>query len=245
MRPIAFLDTETTAADDTARLVQIAVKHPSFTGADTYKPPVPITFEAMAIHGITEKAVAGRKPFAEEADFWRRHLAGRVVVAHNAPFDVGILRREGIEVKEWIDTLKVARRLWPDWPQHKLQYIRYRLGIEVDAGNAHDALADVIVLEKVFEAMHELERSTINPELLTDEIVVETFKRWSREPSLLHTCNFKKHKGETWASVAAGDPGYIQWLIGQPDLDADLKHTLDHWRQRPKPPAPNPQKKLL
>jgi exodeoxyribonuclease X len=240
MNRFVFFDTETTAAVD-GRLVQIALKGPEPDEflVDTFKPPVPITFEAMAIHHITEKAVAGRPPF--EGTF-RERVAEQflhpdvIAVAHNAPFDIAVLKREGVEVPRWIDTLKIARRLRPEFAQHTLQYLRYAMGIEIDAGNAHDARADVLVLEQVFGVLtaearlhlglapdptgEQLERD--------DQAIDEWMQKISREPSLLHVVAFGKHKGKTWADVARDDLSYLFWLQKQ-DTDEDVRHTVDHW----------------
>src|SRR3989338_10471414 len=77
-----------------------------------------------------------------------------VVVAHNAPFDLMIIKKEGITPANFICTLRVARHLDKEnkIEQYKLQYLRYYLDIEIDA-TAHDALGDVLVLEKLFERL--------------------------------------------------------------------------------------------
>lgn len=217
MRPVVFLDTETTSLAD-GRLVQICVKGPQPDELLFYavKPPVPIGLEAMAVHHITEKMVADKAPFEGRLrDQAADPLTKNVVVAHNAPFDVAVMAREGIEIKEWICTKKVAMRLWPEWGSHGLQYIRYRLGIDIDAGNAHDALADVLVLEQVFHKM-------------LGEATIDQMLDWSVQPSIIHFAAFGKHRGKPWKQVAAEDPQYLFWLRRQ-DIDADLLHTLNHW----------------
>ena len=63
---IIFFDTETTGNGDTDRLCQLAVKERGVSAPilnATYKPPLPISIESMAIHHITEKMVAARPLF--------------------------------------------------------------------------------------------------------------------------------------------------------------------------------------
>lgn len=234
MTPLVFLDTETTSNKPDARLVQLAMKRSSdgciWNGL--YKPPVPISFEAMAVHHITEKIVSFLPPFADingskTVESW---IEGAIVVAHNAPFDIGIMANEGVVIGKWIDTLKVARRLWPDWESHKLQYIRYRLGIEIEAGNAHDALADVLVLEQVFKDMiiEMNARRTEDPASMPDTGNLSLMIKWSREPSLLHAFAFGKFKGQTFEEVARLEPKYLQWILTT-DFDEDTKYTARHW----------------
>ena len=84
-------------------------------------------------------------------------LHGRVLVAHNASFDRGVLRqafaREGIE---WPDppvlcTVAMARRLHPLARQRKLPALAGTLGIDVEV--VHRALADAETCARVFCAL--------------------------------------------------------------------------------------------
>ncbi|WP_277421570.1 exonuclease domain-containing protein, partial [Serratia marcescens] len=52
--------------------------------SDLVRPPEPISFEAMAIHHITEKMVADA-PLID--DVIGRYLGADIYVAHNAAFD--------------------------------------------------------------------------------------------------------------------------------------------------------------
>jgi exodeoxyribonuclease X len=61
-----FFDTETTGNMDGDRLVQLGIKERGIAEPllnALYKPPLPIAYEAMAIHHITEKMVEGRPAF--------------------------------------------------------------------------------------------------------------------------------------------------------------------------------------
>lgn len=79
-----------------------------------------------------------------------------VLVAHNAPFDIGFLKqnakRLGYEFDfTYIDTLSLAKDLFPDYKKYKLGKIAENLGIKVEV--AHRALDDVDTTVKVFKVM--------------------------------------------------------------------------------------------
>src|SRR3989338_3793805 len=158
MKNLIFFDTETTGNTENDFLCQIAYKSggENFTGL--YKPPIKIPPEASAVHHITNKMVADKPSFANSGDLSKIKKLfedkDTVVVAHNAPFDLMIIKKEGIEPKRFICTLRLARYLDKEdkIERYNLQYLRYLLDIVIDA-TAHDAMGDVLVLEKLFERL--------------------------------------------------------------------------------------------
>src|SRR3990167_7732861 len=95
--------------------------------------------------------VAGCPAFSADAQEVREKLGQGIVVIHNAEFDLRVLEAENVYLHDTICTKKLAKKLWPDFKGHRLQYLRYRLGLEIDA-SAHEAMADVLVLQQVFAA---------------------------------------------------------------------------------------------
>ena len=86
-------------------------------------------------------------------------IGDRIIVAHNADFDVGFIKynaeKIGIKLENtYIDTLRLAKDLFPDYKRYKLGIIADKLGIRVDV--AHRALDDVITLVKVFKVMQDM-----------------------------------------------------------------------------------------
>ena len=96
------------------------------------------------IHGITADHVAGKPCFGELHAIIDGHLAGRITVAHSY-FDKGALGaacrvhdRAGIEAT-WLDSVRIAKRVWPELPSHRLNVVSQHLGIRL---KHHDALSD-------------------------------------------------------------------------------------------------------
>ena len=96
------------------------------------------------IHGIAAEHVIGRPCFADVHGIVDGHLAGRTTVAHSY-FDKGALAgacrahdRAIIETK-WLDSVRVAKRTWPELASHKLNVVAKHLGIPL---KHHDALSD-------------------------------------------------------------------------------------------------------
>jgi len=97
------------------------------------------------IHGITREDTATAPDFAAIWPELRSHLEGRIVVAHNARFDMGVLgaclAREGLGIPDfsYCDTVAISRKAWPELVNHKLDTVGNFLHIEF---NHHNALDD-------------------------------------------------------------------------------------------------------
>ena len=82
-----------------------------------------------------------------------------VIVAHNANFDVGFLKQNAINLGykfdyTYLDTLSLAKDLFPNYKKYKLGRIAENLGIKVEV--AHRALDDVDTTVKVFRVMMDM-----------------------------------------------------------------------------------------
>ena len=95
-------------------------------------PEMPIPPQASAIHGITDQMVAEAPSLSAALGHARRLCEGRVVAAHCAGFDLSFL---GASIgSEALCTMRLARALFPEAPNHKNQTLRRFLAIDVIAG---------------------------------------------------------------------------------------------------------------
>lgn len=219
-----FLDTETTGIGPEDRLCQIAFKPEDGPAVcELFNPGRPISIDAMAIHHITNKMVQDRPPF-QGSDTHAKLIAlvsddTNAMVAHNAKFDVAMLNKEGINPRNVICTIKLARYLDKNGviPNYNLQYLRYYLGLKVEA-QAHDALGDISVLEAVF---YRINAKFQEIEGLDDPIAEMT--RISSNPILIPGMPFGKHKGLPFNQVPLD---YLEWLLST-DLDEDMEYTVN------------------
>ena len=117
----------------------------------------PLSRGIQRFTGITQGMVDGAPPPDEVLGELADLLDGRVMVAHNARFDVGVLRqafeRAGLD---WpkppvICTVALARRFAPLVRKRGLASLAGSLGIEVD--EVHRALPDALTCARVFCAL--------------------------------------------------------------------------------------------
>lgn len=237
---ILFFDTETTGNTPEDRIVQLAIKE---RGVDTpiinelYKTSFPIPFESSAVHHISNKMVADKPLFKESPRYQEiKELfesSETIVVAHNSAFDVAMLCHEDIHPTNVICTYKTIREIDIDieFTNYKLQYLRYALDMELEVG-AHDALADVIVLEKLFEyLLYKMASNESN-----EENILEKMKDITKEPAFIREFSFGKHKGMRVEEVAKVDPGYLSWLLNEklknPIGEEDWIFTLQKYLEK-------------
>ena len=236
-KTLIFIDTETTGSDPEDKLIQVAYRTTD-DGDDVnelYKADLPIKIGAMAVHHITEKMIQDKPAFAGSPiykDLEERFKNEHIFVAHNAKFDVGMIEKEGLAVGPVIDTLKVARFLDPDGKidSYALQYLRYLLGIEVEAV-AHDAWGDILVLERLF---WRLLKKIMETENVSEDTAVDAMIDISARPVMIAYFQFGKYKNMSVEEVASKDRGYLEWLLkqkmesDQPDMEEDWIYTLKH-----------------
>lgn len=164
-----------------------------------------MSIEALSVHHITKDACRGAPHHSLAADFVREGRPA-LYVAHNAEFEKQFIPTG--EGEWWIDTYKVALRLFQDFSKHNNQYLRYALGVQLDPERAqppHRALPDAYVTAHLFAHM-----VTLAP--------VRDMIRWSMEPPYITKVTFGKHIGMKWDEVPAS---YARWCLAQ-DMDAGV-----------------------
>jgi len=102
----------------------------------------------IALHGITPAAVAGAPQWPDVRAALLDFAGDLPLIAHNAPFDMGVIRdASDMWDIEWPTvsyacTLTLARRIWPGQSSYSLLLICSALGIPFNPDEAHEALAD-------------------------------------------------------------------------------------------------------
>lgn len=134
----------------------------------------PIVWSAQKVHGIRTEDLEGAPSLLA---LWPRInplLQGRWVVAHGAATEKRFLRAFPFHgFGPWVDTLKLARAIWPDLPSYALGDLIVSLQLEDEMRHLHpafrwhealsDAVASLILLR---HAIQTTELATEEPEIL-------------------------------------------------------------------------------
>ena len=123
-------------------------------------------------HGLTHLDVLEAPEFAVIAPELLARLNGSdLVIAHNAAFDIGHLRDTlehfGLAQPnfDYLCTCQLARRVWPELPDHKLGTLTAHIGHRF---NHHHAQADAEAAGRVLLAMMQHTKATTLQELLRE-----------------------------------------------------------------------------
>lgn len=241
MAKFVLLDTETTGAGDSDRIIQLGYMVLDGKSVDVYNDmcsvEVPIGYGAMEVHGITPDMIEG-KPVCTKTNAFQTlqelNTPDNVLIIHNAPFDLAMLAKEDFTSRmRLIDTLRCARHLFEDEEAHRLQYFRYRLGLykieqaEADAlgieVKAHDAIGDVLVLKLFLTELRKRLQERFEGVNPIDKMVELT------QTPVFYTrpLKFGKYKGKTLTEIAEADRGYLTWMLGNMDsLDEDMRYSI-------------------
>ncbi|SHI69034.1 DNA polymerase III subunit alpha, partial [Desulfosporosinus lacus] len=121
-------------------------------------PKKPIPARVVEVTNITDDMVKDAETIDQVFPKLLEFIEGSVLVAHNAEFDLGFLKHNarvlGCDFDyTYLDTLSLAKELFPDYKTYKLGRIAKNLGFKVEV--AHRALDDVDTTVKVFKVMLE------------------------------------------------------------------------------------------
>ncbi|KAB2319833.1 ethanolamine utilization protein [Betaproteobacteria bacterium SCN1] len=181
---LAFVDLETTGAnpvhDRITEIGIVRVENGEVSRWSTLIDPgcrIPPFIQTLT--GITTEMVADAPRFEALADEIQSRLAGCLFVAHNARFDYGFLKNEFKRMgrrfqADVVCTVKLSRRLFPQFHKHSLDSLIERHGLAAD--DRHRALADAELIWQFWQKLQ------AQPEL--DEAVRQQFVRPSLPPHL-------------------------------------------------------------
>ena len=156
------LDLETTGFSfRTEKITEIGImkvkNHEVIDEFSTFvNPEKPIPQRVVEVTNITDEMVKDAPTIEEILPKALEFIGDSVLVAHNADFDIGFLKYNAGELglklgNTYIDTLRLAKDLFPEYKKYKLGIIAENLGIKVEV--AHRALDDVDTTVKVFNVM--------------------------------------------------------------------------------------------
>lgn len=254
-RDLVFFDIESTGLNVMKdRIIQIAFVKLKVGGGPPEElellvnPGVPISEEAMAVHGITPQDVRNKPLFREVARDIFNFIGNADMAGYNSDrFDLPMLMEEfnrcgidfDIDGRRMIDVQKIFYKMEP-----RTLKAAYKFYCDQKLTNAHDALADVRATVDVLKGQIIKYRNTDfesnegeiieNPvrndiqsinNFLTDKHVVDFTQRLRRTSEGKIIFNFGKYANQEVREVFRADRNYYHWIM-QKDFSSQVKKIV-------------------
>lgn len=254
-RDLCFFDIESTGLNVVRdRIVQIAIIKYLKNGGEPEElemminPGIPISEEAMNVHGITPKMLTNKPSFHQVADQLLRFIGNADLAGYNSNrFDVPMLMEEFSRVGIEFDmtrrrTIDVQRIFYKMEPRTLSAALKYYTGKRIE--NAHDALTDVRAtidvlkgqLEKyqnvdledadgnIVEAPVQNDMKTLH-EFTTDDKMIDATMRLKYNHEGVIVFNFGKYQGQDAAKVLTEDKQYYNWMLNK-EFSSQVKQLI-------------------
>ncbi|MDI5936386.1 exonuclease domain-containing protein [Halomonas kalidii] len=162
---IVAFDTETTGlelrrGDRVISIGACRVVNARLLASDVFDirvdPGRPIPPASTAIHGLTDRDVAGAPPLHVALPRFRDYIGEAVILAHNAAFDLLAIQPADGGVRfemPVLDTLLLSRALDEAIDGHDLDTLAERYGLMIPPGARHTALGDARVTAELWLAL--------------------------------------------------------------------------------------------
>lgn len=237
-RPLVFFDLETTGLNVSKdRIVELALirLHPDGEVDERvrrFNPGIPIPPEASEVHGITDKDVADKAPFAASARSLAKLLDDCDLAGFNVrQFDLPILTAEFKRTNVPFETrdrriIDVKQIFHREEPRDLIAAASFYL--ERNHTEAHSALGDVQTTAEVLSAQMQrydsLPRNLDGLHGYCDAVAPyrTELERWFQERDGVLYFSRGKHYGRSLPDVAAAAPDYLRWIMGADDMDTEV-----------------------
>lgn len=145
------------------------------------KPTSPIDEFIESLTGITNEMLVNAPTLAGTMPRFIDFIGNDIVVGHNVHFDVNFIYDNCLALglppfsNDFVDTMRIARRLYPEWPNHKLDTIISHL--QLDDRDLHRAENDAQLTAEAYlklsadPAFSELEKSQKSSYLKASDII--------------------------------------------------------------------------
>ena len=176
-----FVDIETTGGNAVRdRITEIAII--TMSGGELVSewstlinPEISIPSNIQRLTGISNDMVMDMPSFQDICKDVLSRLEGRLFTAHNARFDYGFIKNEfkRCEIRfsaPVLCTVKLSRKLFPDYPRHNLDSIIRRHNLQCSA--RHRAMGDARVLFDFMQTLY----TTLNPDQI-EHVIRHLLKR--------------------------------------------------------------------
>lgn len=253
--PLCFIDLEATGLHIIRdRIVQVGIIR--FTSGNEQSdeldllinPGIPISEEAIEVHGITPTDVADKPTFAQAAEEIYKFIGDADIAGYNSHrFDIPMLMEElyragydlDIDNRRLIDVQRIFHKMEP-----RTLAAAHKFYCGTEMRDAHDALADVEATAAVLGGQIEMyedvdyedkdgnvtEEPIINDmqalhDFTNDMKVLDVTRKVKYDEDENIVFNFGKHRGKKVGEALLNDQQYYHWMLDK-DFSIRVKRII-------------------
>ena len=168
LRDLIFVvfDSETTglnpAKDAVVQLGAVRIVNGKIVAGEVFdtfvNPGVPIPASSTEVHRISDEMVRDAPEFDSVCTTFHSFSKEAVLIAHNAPFDMAFLHRQGKKTgigfnHPVLDTVHLSAVVFGGSEEHTLDALCQRMDIDIPLEVRHSALGDALATAKAFVGM--------------------------------------------------------------------------------------------
>ncbi|KAA3624342.1 MAG: 3'-5' exonuclease [Bacteroidetes bacterium] len=254
-RDLCFFDLESTGLNVVRdRIIQIAIIKFKAKGGEPEEmtmlinPGIPISEEAMSVHGITPKDLSNKPTFQQVGQKIRDFIGDADLAGYNSNrFDVPLLMEEFSRVGIEFDllnrrTIDVQRIFYKMEPRTLRAALKFYTGQQME--NAHDALADVQATIDVFKGQLEkykgvdfvdddgnVSKIPVRPDIQSlhdftnDMRFLDATQKLKMDHNGVPVFNFGKYVGKPVAETLVKDRQYYGWIMAK-EFSSQMKQIV-------------------
>jgi len=254
-RDLCFIDLEATGLNVVRdRIIQVGIVKYFADGREPQEldmlinPGIPISLEAIQVHGILPKDVANKPTFQQVAQKLYDFIGDADLAGYNSNrFDIPMLMEEFARVGLEFDlerrrTIDVQRVFYKMEPRTLKAALKFYCDREME--DAHDAMADVKATVDVFKGqlrMYEgvdyldqdgrLTEAPVRNDMqaihdfTNDQRFLDATQKLRKNPDGVVVFNFGKYNGKPVAETLARDRQYYNWILNK-EFSSQVKQLV-------------------
>ncbi|MCF8010058.1 MAG: DEAD/DEAH box helicase family protein [Clostridiales bacterium] len=186
------------------------------------KPPGKLPVKIKRLTGIKDDMIYNSPSIEDISSDITNFIDNEYIVGHNISFDISFLEKNiGVSYPHYLDTLEIAKIIYPDAPGHRLSNLCNYIGIEYE--DCHRALNDAVAAaELALNLINKIKKFKLATLIYLDKLLKQARSSWS-----LITSSIIKEKNKIIGSESI-EIDFPSFFISESSNKKDKKTKIEN-----------------